>query len=97
MDTCYELNGELFVWDAAKAALNLRKHGVSFEEASSVFFDPLFVLVEASRNEEARQAAIGFDATGRLLFVVHVDIEETRIRLISARRGTPEEEKHYAS
>ena len=65
MDFHFELNGESFVWDAAKAEQNRRKHGVRFEEAAAVFFDPLFVLAEASRNEEARYAAIGFDAVGR--------------------------------
>lgn len=96
MNIQYPLNGELFVWDAAKAAGNLKKHGVRFEEAATVFFDPLFVLLDASRNEEAREAAVGFAATGRLLYVVHVEIEEAAIRIISARRAEPHEERFYA-
>lgn len=96
MDTRYELNGDLFLWDSAKAASNLAKHGVRFEEAASVFADPLFVLVDASRNEEARQAVIGFDATGRLLYVVHIEVEDVCIRIISARRAGPLEERRYA-
>jgi uncharacterized DUF497 family protein len=75
---------------------NLRKHGVRFEEAASVFFDPLYVLVDASRAGEARDAAIGFDAFGRLIFVVHVEIESECVRLVSARRASSEEEAIYA-
>lgn len=90
MNIHYELNGEAFVWDVGKAETNRLKHGVHFEEAASVFFDPLFVVVDASRNDEARQAVIGFDLKGRLLHVVHIEIEATCIRLISARRATPE-------
>jgi uncharacterized DUF497 family protein len=96
MDICYELNGDLFVWDAAKAEVNLAKHGVRFEEAASVFADPLLVLVDASRRDEAREAVIGFDSTGRLLYVVHLEVEATYIRIISARRAEPNEERIYA-
>jgi uncharacterized DUF497 family protein len=79
-----------------KAEKNWRKHGVRFEEAATVFFDPLFVLMDASRKEEARHAAIGFDATGRLLYVVHVELDGAFIRIVSARRAEPEEETRYA-
>ena len=67
-----------------------------FEEAASVFADPLFVLVDASRHNEAREAVIDFDSTGRLLYVVHVEIEATYIRIISARRAESNEERIYA-
>lgn len=46
-------------------------------------------------NDEAREAAIGFDAGARLLYVVHVEIEDVCIRIISARRATPHEEERY--
>ena len=95
-DVHYEVNGDLFVWNRDKAELNWRKHGVRFEEAATVFGDPLFVLTDASRNDEARDAAIGFDMHARLLFVVHVEIEATCIRIISARRAEPREEALYA-
>ncbi len=95
MDVNYEQNGNLFTWDSDKAELNWRKHGVRFEEAASVFGDPLLVLVDAPRNDEARDAAIGFDATGRLLYVVHIEFELECVRLISARRATVEEENRY--
>ena len=96
MDMQFECNGDSFIWNADKAQKNWRKHGVRFEEAASVFSDPLFVLVDASRNDEARDAVIGFDATGRLLYVVHIEIEGAHIRIISARRAEPHEESAYA-
>ena len=84
------------MWDPAKAAQNLEKHGVAFEEAATVFDDPLFVLRDASRNDERRDAAIGFSATGRLLTVVHIEVHNDSIRLISARRASATEETIYA-
>jgi len=73
----------------------MRKHGIGFEQAATVFSDPLFILVDAERNDEARDAVIGLDATGRLLFVVHLAIDDSAIRIISARRATTEEERRY--
>lgn len=96
MDIQYEHNGTLFVWNAAKAAANIRKHnGIRFEQAVEVFFDPLFCLVDAGRNEEARDAVIGFDAAGRVLFVVHIQVADDHIRIISARRATAQERKDH--
>lgn len=95
MDVRFDLNGNTFVWDAQKARDNLLKHDIRFEEAATVFFDPLFVLVDATRTVEARQAAIGFAGSGRLLYVVHIEIEGDCLRLISARRATPSEESIY--
>lgn len=69
MDIHYELNGLSFVWEARKAARHPACHdGITFEQAATVFFDPFFPLVDASRNDEARDAIIGYDATGRQLF-----------------------------
>ena len=96
MDVRFELNGDLFIWNAAKAQANWHDHGVRFEEAASVFSDPMFVIVDASRNDEAREAVIGFDSGGRLLYVVHIEIEGSYIRIISARRAEPHEEHWYA-
>jgi len=94
MDVNYRLNGTDFVWDARKAAGNPGKHdGITFEQAASVFFDPLFRLVDAERNGEARDAVIGFDATGRLLFVVHIQFEDAFIRIISARKASQDERR----
>ena len=97
MDIRFELNGLLCVWDDSKAKRNQQKHGIGFEEACEVFFDPFFRLVEASRNEEARDAAIGCDTRGRMLYVVHIEFEGEYIRIISARKATREETKHYDS
>ena len=74
---------------------NQRKHGVSFEEAATVFDYPLFVLQDASRNEERRDAVIGFSAAGRLLTVVHVEFEGEFIRIVSAWRASAAEEAFY--
>lgn len=92
----FKCSGDSFVWVESKAQKNLTKHGVRFEEAAPVFSDPNFVLVDASRNDEARDAVIGFDNTGRLLFVVHIEFEDTYIRRVSARRAEPNEEQKYA-
>ena len=68
MDTGVELRGQTFVWDSEKAAINLRKHNVNFQEACEVFFDPFFLLVDATAEDEAREAAIGYTERSRLLF-----------------------------
>ena len=96
MDVRFHLNGTDFVWDGRKAASNPGKHeGVIFEQAATVFFDPLFQLVDAERNGEARDAIMGFDSAGRLLFVVHIQFEDEAIRIISARRATAHERQQY--
>ncbi len=85
-----------FVWDAAKAASNLRKHGVGFEEASSVFLDPLSATgadPDHSIGEE-RWLTFGASAVGRVLVVSYTDRRDT-IRIISARPCTAIERKLY--
>ena len=89
-------HGTTFLWDENKAAQNLRKHGVAFAEAATVFDDPLFVLLDASRNEERRDAVIGFSAHGRLVTVVHIEVNDDSIRIVSARRASATEEMIYA-
>ncbi|MBS1221656.1 MAG: BrnT family toxin [Proteobacteria bacterium] len=84
-----------FVADHDKARSNLRKHHVSFERAAEAFFDPFLKVLDASRNEEARDAILGMDETQRLLFVVHLALEDEGIRLISARKATREERRYY--
>jgi uncharacterized DUF497 family protein len=70
---------------------------VRFEDAATVFMDPLFVLTDASRNDDARDAVIGFDLSGCLLFVVHIAMnDDDCIRIISARAAEPAEEALYA-
>lgn len=89
---------EGFEWDERKAAVNLLKHKVSFLEAATVFDDP-YVIVEpdsAHSADEPRELAIGFSKKERVLLVVYIEPEQ-RIRLISARRATPEERRRYES
>ena len=95
MDRVVEHAGTTFRWDETKAADDRRKHGVSFEEAATVFDDPLLVLQDAGRNEVHTDAAIGFSSAGRLLTVVHFAYEEAFIRIISARRASAAEEAFY--
>lgn len=98
MDVRFELNGVWFIWNADKALRNATKHdGVGFPQAAEAFFDPFLRLVNADRNEEPRDAVIGCDTIGRLLFVVHIAFEDEQIRIISARKATPEERKFYDS
>jgi uncharacterized DUF497 family protein len=93
--TGLELRGQTFEWDSEKAAINLRKHNVTFQEACEVFFDPFFCLVDATAEDEAREAAIGYTERSRLLFIVHMVRQEQTIRIISARPATTEERKIY--
>ena len=96
MDTYFVLQGITFVWDDAKARENPRLHdGITFERAAEAFFDPFLKVVDASRNEEARDAIIGMDMRWTLLFVVHIEIEDEAMRLISARKATPKERHDY--
>lgn len=94
MDTRFELNGITFVWDKGKARSNWSKHGVPFEQAAEAFFDPLAKLINTSTEEEARDALIGLDRQGRLLFVVHIEIKDP-IRIISARKAARQERRGY--
>jgi uncharacterized DUF497 family protein len=84
------------VWDPAKALLNKEKHGVEFEEAATVFRDPLLLVqpdLEHSQIEE-RWVALGKSVLQLLLVVVHTEDEQT-IRLISARKAEPRERRRY--
>jgi uncharacterized DUF497 family protein len=85
-----------FEWDPLKAARSLRKHGVSFEEALTVFQDPLAkVHPDAAHSaSELREILIGHSAGGRLLLVAFTD-RQSRIRLISAREVTRRERDVY--
>ena len=85
-----------FEWDPRKAATNLSKHGVSFEEAATVFGDPLgrFVADPRHSSEEERLVLLGSSREERLLAVMFVDRRET-IRIISARRATRRERRDY--
>ena len=95
MDVRYLSQGIAFVWDQDKAHRNPHKHGVTFEQATEVFFDPFLRVVDASRNQEARDAVIGMDRRWHLLFVVHIDPGEDEICIISAREATRKERLYY--
>jgi uncharacterized DUF497 family protein len=86
-----------FEWDDDKAEANLAKHGVSFEEALTCFYDPrqvAFYDPEHSEDED-RELLIGHSDQGRLLMVSYT-LREPMIRLISARKATRQETKTYA-
>ncbi len=86
----------LFEWDPDKAASNLRKHGVSFDEAAEVFLDREGIeeFDPAHSVEEPRYRRIGLSSQ-RLLLVVFIDRSEDVIRIISARKATGKEHKLY--
>lgn len=92
----YELRGIRFRWNKGKTKLNIKNHdGVSFEQAAQVFFDPFVQYLDASRNNEKREGALGCDFEFRLLFVVHLDVEDEFIRIVSARKAEPHERECY--
>jgi uncharacterized DUF497 family protein len=86
---------ERFIWDSKKASTNITKHGVSFEIACQVFFDPLIRIADAAVDEEERDAAIGQTEDWTLLVVVHLEQERDAIRIISARPATAQERRTY--
>ena len=85
-----------FEWDPKKAALNLKRHGVSFQEAATVFGDPLSITVLDPDHsfEENRYIIVGQSHRGRLLIVSYTERGD-RIRIISARELTRQERKAY--
>jgi uncharacterized DUF497 family protein len=85
-----------FVWNAQKAVGNLRKHGVSFHEAATVFLDPLSVTGEDPDHslEERRFVTFGMSSSGRLLVIAHT-VRDDAIRIITAREATRGERKLY--
>ena len=85
-----------FEWYEEKAVANLRKHGVSFEEAQTVFNDPMALTIEDREHahEERRYIDIGYSASGRLLVVIYTERGDA-IRLISSRKATRTERTYY--
>lgn len=86
----------LFEWDPAKAAANLEKHDVSFEEAASVFSDPLADTYDDPDHSKGEQRFLtfGYSAQGRALLVAHCDRQD-RVRIIHAREMTRREKRDY--
>jgi len=90
------MNAPTFEWDPAKAAANVEKHGVSFEEAITVFQDPLArIHADPDHSQsEAREILVGHSSKQRLLLVAFTN-RQGKIRLISAREVTPRERRDY--
>jgi len=84
-----------YVWDRQKAESNARKHRIRFEEALTVFRDPMVALIEDFEHGDDRYIAIGMSAQQRMLFVVHIELSEKKTRIISARRASSHERRLY--
>jgi len=93
----------VFTWDAGKATRNLRKHGVSFEEAATVFADPDALEWEdlEHSHKENRFKRFGISSQGRILILVYsyrrTKNDKETLRIITARRASPKEREAYAS
>jgi uncharacterized protein len=87
---------DLFEWNPEKAEANLKKHGISFEEAETVFSDPLSLTVPDPKHsdKENRFIITGFSDKQRQLVIAHTDRGD-KIRIISARLATPSEKRKY--
>lgn len=86
-----------FEWDEDKAASNVAKHGVTFDEASTVFGDPLAVIFddEEHSQDEIREIIIGHSILERLLLISFTERGKETVRIISARKTTKGERKDY--
>jgi hypothetical protein len=90
-----------FEWDPVKAKENLRKHRISFDRAAEIILDPLAVSIrdEEHSEDEERWVSMGKDRSGSLLILIHtfseVAAEESRIRIISARKADKRETRQY--
>jgi uncharacterized protein len=87
-----------FEWDTEKATSNVKKHGVSFEAAQSVFYDEFAIQFfdGESSDSEDRFLMLGFSDEASLLMVCHCERDQgMTIRIISARKATKNESKHY--
>ena len=99
IDRPYTVQMIKFDWDPAKAASNLRKHGVSFEEAQTVFYDELAVQFydEPHSSDEERFLMLGMSSGAHLLLVCHCERDSGGvIRIISARKATKQESSFYS-
>lgn len=93
------MNNIVFEWDDKKAKSNLKKHGVSFEEAQTVFFDDMAIqfLDESHSEKEERFLMLGLSNKLRVLLIVHCFREsDFTIRIISARKATNKEMNEYS-
>ena len=86
----------IFEWDPGKARRNRRKHRITFEEAITVFDDPISAMYRDPDHSEYEERffTVGLSSADRVLIVAHIE-EDERIRIISARKATPNERKIY--
>ncbi|MES2801718.1 MAG: BrnT family toxin [Bdellovibrionota bacterium] len=94
-NTMYYILGIVVRWDLKKGDGNSKKHGVTFEEAASLFYADITLELEDHRHSEQRFIIIGFSLHTRLLTVVYAYRLENEIRIISARKATKNEAKKY--
>ena len=87
----------IYEWDPQKADENLKRHKISFDEATSVFTDPFALTFDDPEHsvDEQRHITIGTSSTQRILFLSHADRSEDHVRIISARSATPTEAHAY--
>lgn len=83
-----------FEWDADKNLINRRKHGISFEEAATIFDGPLFTLEDEGNHDELRERSYGLIGGVVVVCVIHTDRNGVT-RIISARKATANERKHF--
>jgi len=92
----YQLHGIRFEWESEKAATNLRKHGISFETACEVFFDPFLRMLDPENLDgQIREEIIGLTMTWKLIYVVYTMRKGDIFRIISARSVTKYERRLY--
>ena len=94
----YSINDQLFTWDRAKNLANIEKHGISFRNAASAFFDPNATTIDdkGHSNDEDRFLLVGFSEKNQILTVCHCYREgDAVIRIISARKATKPEQEIY--
>ena len=94
MTVVFHFQGAIFEWDPEKANSNVAKHGIDFEEAVEVFFDPFYQGGEVSVDGERRDFILGYSLTQRMLLVVYTE-RGRHTRIISARPATRQERKLY--
>ena len=94
-NTLYYNLDTVVCWNNTKAESNFKKHGVTFEEAATVFYAGRTLELEDLRHNEQRFIIIGFSVTKRILTVVYAYKFEDEVRIISARRATKNEVKKY--
>jgi uncharacterized DUF497 family protein len=96
MSVEYSLHGIRFEWDSNQSETNLRKHGIAFENACEVFFNPFLWMMESEiHNGQIREAIVGMTINWRLLYVIYSMLKDDIFRIISARPVTKHERKQY--